>query len=90
MIPDDKKKKIETIWECYINSDQRVLDTKGIELPNIDQSRKKLLFRLRNSLKLSLLANQIFTNSRLLLIALTNGTTFGALQQPKDRCFLIS
>lgn len=47
MIPVDKKKKIETIWDSYINSDQRVLDTKGNELPNIDRSRKEAITQLK-------------------------------------------
>lgn len=51
MIPVDKKKRIETIWDSYINSDQRVLDTKGNELPNIDESRKEAIVQLNVFIK---------------------------------------
>ena len=52
MIPVDKKKRIETIWDSYINSDQRVLDTKGNELPNIDESRKEAIVQLNEFIKI--------------------------------------
>lgn len=39
MIKTDKIIKIKEIWDDYINSDQLVLDTKGNELPNIDELR---------------------------------------------------
>lgn len=51
MIPVDKKKRIEAIWDSYINSDQRVLDTKGNELPNIDESRKEAIVQLNVFIK---------------------------------------
>ncbi len=51
MIPVDKRKRIETIWDSYINSDQRVLDTKGNELPNIDESRKEAIVQLNEFIK---------------------------------------
>lgn len=39
MIPSEKIEKIKSIWDTFETSDQRVLDTKGNELPNIDESR---------------------------------------------------
>ncbi|WP_321373047.1 restriction endonuclease FokI C-terminal domain-containing protein [uncultured Draconibacterium sp.] len=39
MIPKDKIEKVKEIWDEYIKSDQIVLDTKGNELPNIDELR---------------------------------------------------
>lgn len=51
MIPLDKKKKIESIWDSYINSDQRVLDKKGNELPNINESRKEAIIQLKEFIK---------------------------------------
>jgi hypothetical protein len=39
MIKSDKIEKIKKLWDDYINSDQLVLDTKGNELPNINQLR---------------------------------------------------
>lgn len=51
MIPVDKIQRIETIWDSYINSDQRVLDTKGNELPNIDESRNEAIVQLNEFIK---------------------------------------
>lgn len=39
MIPKDKIEQVKKIWDEYIKSDQVVLDTKGNELPNIDELR---------------------------------------------------
>lgn len=39
MLPQEKTEKIKSIWDTYASSDQRVFDTKGKELPNIDDSR---------------------------------------------------
>jgi len=39
MIKNDKIEKITKIWDEYIKSNQMVLDTKGNELPNIDELR---------------------------------------------------
>lgn len=36
-----------SIWDDYINSDKIVLDTKGNEYPNIDESRKKAIEQLK-------------------------------------------
>lgn len=52
MVPLDKKKKIESIWDSYISSDKRVLDTKGNELPNIDELRKEAIIQLKEFIKL--------------------------------------
>lgn len=43
MIEKDKIEKIEEIWNDYISSDQVVLDTKGNELPDIDDLRLEAL-----------------------------------------------
>lgn len=47
MIEKDKLGKIQDIWNNYINSNQLVLDTKGNELPNIDELRSKAIENLR-------------------------------------------
>jgi len=39
MIPKEKNEKVKKIWDEYIKSNQIVLDTKGNELPNIDELR---------------------------------------------------
>lgn len=43
MIKQDKIKLIQTIWDSYIETNKLVLDTKGNELPNIDDSRKEAI-----------------------------------------------
>lgn len=43
MINQDKIKVIQTIWDNYIKTNKLVLDTKGNELPNIDDSRKEAI-----------------------------------------------
>ena len=48
MIPEDKIEKIKSIWESYASSDQRVFDTKGNELPNIDQSRLEAISDIKD------------------------------------------
>lgn len=47
MIATDKTEKIKAIWDSYASSDQRVFDTKGSELPNIDQSREEAIKQLK-------------------------------------------
>lgn len=39
MIEKEKTDKIKEIWDEYMSSNQMVLDTKGNELPNIDNLR---------------------------------------------------
>ena len=47
MIEKDKLEKIKKIWNDYIESDQAVLDTKGNELPNIDELRLESIKSLK-------------------------------------------
>lgn len=47
MIKTDKIEKIKKIWNEYINSDQVVLDTKGNEIPNIDELRIEAIESLK-------------------------------------------
>ncbi|MFK7935099.1 MAG: hypothetical protein AB8G22_16425, partial [Saprospiraceae bacterium] len=47
MIEPQKKKQIIQIWDNYIKSNKIVLDTKGNELPNIDETRKKAIVQLK-------------------------------------------
>lgn len=60
MIEKEKIEKVKEIWNDYINSDQLVLDTKGKELPNINELRleaieslSEIIFQFKNK-KLSL------------------------------------
>ena len=48
MIAAHRKKKIEKIWDNYINIDQKVFDTKGNELPNINESRLVAIEKLKD------------------------------------------
>ncbi len=48
MIEKDKIRKIEAIWDNYIKTEKRVLDTKGNELPNIDESRLQAIVELKS------------------------------------------
>ncbi len=47
MIGTDKIEKVKKVWDEYINSDQVVLDTKGNELPNIDELRIEAIESLK-------------------------------------------
>jgi len=47
MINQDKIKVIQTIWDNYIKTNKLVLDTKGNELPNIDDSRKEAIEHIK-------------------------------------------
>lgn len=47
MIKQDKIKLIQTIWDSYIKTNKLVLDTKGNELPNIDDSRKDAIEHIK-------------------------------------------
>lgn len=47
MIPTDKKRHIQIIWDNYIQSNQLVLDTKGKELVQIDDSRRVAVVELK-------------------------------------------
>jgi len=47
MIAENKIDKIKTIWDNYASSDQAILDTKGNELPNIDEARKEAITQLQ-------------------------------------------
>ncbi len=47
MIESQKIKEIIQIWDNYISSDRIVLDTKGNELPNIDETRKEAIAQLK-------------------------------------------
>ena len=51
MITSSKINKIKAIWDNYISSDQAILDTKGNELPNIDQSRTEAIMQLKQFIK---------------------------------------
>jgi hypothetical protein len=42
-----KINRIEGIWDNYIKSEKRILDTKGKELPNIDESRIQAIDSLK-------------------------------------------
>lgn len=46
MIEKDKLEKVKKIWNDYISSSQAVLDTKGNELPNIDELRLEAITNL--------------------------------------------
>ncbi len=55
MIEKNKIERIKEIWNDYIKSDQLVLDTKGNELPNIDELRleaikslSEIIFQFKN------------------------------------------
>lgn len=56
MIENEKIKRIKDIWDDFINSNQLVLDTKGNELPNIDDARLKSIENLK------ILINQFLNN----------------------------
>lgn len=56
MIENEKIKRIENIWDDFISSNQLVLDTKGNELPNIDDAREKAIKDLKT------LINQFIDN----------------------------
>jgi len=43
MINESQKKRIIDIWNTYIKSDKVVLDVKGQEIDNINDSRKKVI-----------------------------------------------
>lgn len=47
MIPQDKIKQIHTIWDNYVSSDKRVVDTKGNEYDNIDEARLNAIVELK-------------------------------------------
>lgn len=47
MIPKDKIKQIQTIWDNYIENNRTVLDTKGNELVNIDDARRSAIVELK-------------------------------------------
>lgn len=47
MIKNDIIEKIKNVWDDYINSGQIVLDTKGNELPNIDELRLEAIESLK-------------------------------------------
>lgn len=47
MIPTDKQQQIKSIWDKYINSNQLVVDTKGKELVQIDDSRRAVIIELK-------------------------------------------
>ncbi|WP_286927819.1 restriction endonuclease FokI C-terminal domain-containing protein [Flavobacterium sp. UBA4197] len=47
MIPQDKIKQIQTIWDNYVASNKRVLDTKGNEFDNIDEARLNAIVELK-------------------------------------------
>lgn len=47
MINQDKIKVVQTIWDNYIRTNKLVLDTKGNELPNIDNSRKEAIEHIK-------------------------------------------
>ncbi|MFY7843725.1 restriction endonuclease FokI C-terminal domain-containing protein [Chryseobacterium gambrini] len=47
MIPIDKKLQIQTIWDNYIEANKTVLDTKGKELVQIDDSRRIAIIELQ-------------------------------------------
>lgn len=48
MIEKNKIKKIEKIWDNYIDINQKVFDTKGNELPNINESRLAAIEELKS------------------------------------------
>ena len=56
MIENEKIQRIKDIWDDFINSNQLVLDTKGNELPNIDDARIKAIEDLK------VLINQFINN----------------------------
>jgi hypothetical protein len=43
MISNDKSEKIKEIWNNFQGANQMVLDTKGNELPNIDELRQEAI-----------------------------------------------
>lgn len=47
MIPQDKIKQIQTIWDNYVASNKRVLDIKGNEFDNIDEARLNAIVELK-------------------------------------------
>ncbi|WP_347068756.1 restriction endonuclease FokI C-terminal domain-containing protein [Flavobacterium sp. WV_118_3] len=47
MITQDKVKQIHTIWDNYVSSNKRVLDTKGNEFDNIDEARLNAIVELK-------------------------------------------
>lgn len=47
MIPTDKQQQIKNIWDQYIQSNQLVIDTKGKELVQIDDSRRAAIIELK-------------------------------------------
>jgi len=47
MIKQDKIKLIQPIWDNYIKTNKLVLDTKGNEIPNIDDSRKEAIEHIK-------------------------------------------
>lgn len=51
MISEDKVERIKEIWDNYASSDQAILDTKGNELPNIDQKREDAIIYLEGFIK---------------------------------------
>jgi hypothetical protein len=47
MIPKDKIQLINTIWDNYIKTNRKVLDTKGNEFVNIDEARRLAIIELK-------------------------------------------
>jgi hypothetical protein len=47
MIESSKIAKIKEIWDNYILSDRRILDTRGNELPDIDELRLEAIESLK-------------------------------------------
>ena len=51
MIQDDKKQQIYTIWDSYVHSNKVVLDSKGKEFQNINESRIQAIEYLKELIK---------------------------------------
>ena len=51
MIQNDKKQQIYTIWDSYIHSNKVVLDSKGKEFQNINESRIQAIEYLKELIK---------------------------------------
>lgn len=47
MIQPNIKDQIITIWEKYITDNEKVLDTKGNDLDNIDEKRIEAIVKLK-------------------------------------------
>ena len=47
MIKKEKIIQIHSIWDNYLKTDKKVLDTKGNELPNIDELRSTAIIELK-------------------------------------------